>query len=129
MTHDDCPQEPAPPYPGKFTRNNPNCTRLTKNAYMRKMIKDWIDHFEGNEKYENTYLCHKTLYLKHHMRVFISKMFQLKHLQELLVSVEAALGIPVQQRDEDDLYYEENSYLPMDEGCDDDTMEQTARES
>ena len=82
---EDCPRVQARAYPGKFGRNNPGGTSLTREKYKKKAVQDWVASFKDNEKYENTYLADKTKFLVWHLR---SLKVNYKEAYKLLVETE-----------------------------------------
>ena len=84
ITKADCPPNIASGYPGKWGRNNRSGSLLSRNEYTEKLVKDWIDHFEGSENYQNAMLSNKAVYLtKHLVALKVPYKVALKHLVEL----------------------------------------------
>ena len=68
ISHDDCPTQIASKYPGIFGRNNPNGSLLSKEDFIECSVKAWVMHFGESEKYENTSLGKKVVYLTQHLK-------------------------------------------------------------
>ena len=68
ICQEDCPQVPASKYPGAFSKDNQNGSILNKEEYIDCAVKSWVEHFEESEKYENTSVSKKVLYLTQHLK-------------------------------------------------------------
>ena len=86
---EDCPDESAPPYPGKKSRNNPEGSLLNKSEFIDSEIDKWVRHFENSEKYHQTYFAVRANYLYCHMkRLFVSS----KDIKDKLIKTETKLA-------------------------------------
>ena len=65
---EDCPDDTAPVYPGKKSRNKPNGSSLTKSEYILKAIDIWVKHFDDSDRYHNTAFGNKVTYLKLYLK-------------------------------------------------------------
>ena len=54
INKEDCPSEIAPRYPGVYQKNNPNGSVLSKEEFTECAVQEWVKHFNGSDKYENT---------------------------------------------------------------------------
>ena len=83
---EDCPANPATAYPGLYGRNNRNGSVLTKQKFKEEAVRRWVEHFGDSEKYENTSLANKAIYLFRHLKAF---KVNAKEARALLVKVES----------------------------------------
>ena len=83
---EDCPANPATAYPGLYGRNNRNGSVLTKQKFKEEAVRRWVEHFGDSEKYENTSLANKAIYLFRHIKAF---KVNAKEARALLVKVES----------------------------------------
>ena len=74
----DCPSTVASQYPGKFSKDNPNGSVLNKHEFIESAVRDWVKHFDESDKYENTTMAHKVMYLEHHLCKFKTRRFGTK---------------------------------------------------
>ena len=93
ISQTDCPQDKAPKYPGWFNRNNPSGSVLSKPEFIKCIVESWVKHFGESEKYENTNLAHKTMYLKDYLSEYVTQRFKSKQIGHLLARVEVELGL------------------------------------
>ena len=63
ITKEDCPPQTAPPYPGKWSRENPRGTSVSRSDYIDHLVDNWVKHFEDSQSYQNSTLSHKAKYL------------------------------------------------------------------
>ena len=82
----DCPQVTAAPYPGAKSRNNPSGSLLSRNEYIEQSVQHWINHFEDSEKYQNSSLSIKGLYLVKHLSLI---GVNIKLARRLLCTIES----------------------------------------
>ena len=82
----DCPQVTAAPYPGAKSRNNPSGSLLSRNEYIEQSVQNWINHFEDSEKYQNSSLSLKGLYLVNHLNLI---GVNIKLAKRLLCTIES----------------------------------------
>ena len=94
------------PYPGKFTRNNRNGSILTKEEYIKDVVKKWVEHFGDSEKYHNTSIANKVRYLVRHLGAL---KVNSKQARAFLVKVE--IGLQQQEEKSNNTTEEE---LPID---------------
>ena len=81
----DCPSKLAESYPGKYSKNNPAGSLLTKKQYTEKQVQDWIDHFGDSQEYQDESFAHKVTYLVRHLKALnITR----KETQKFLVQLE-----------------------------------------
>ena len=59
---------------------------MTKEAFLEEAVRSWVEHFGESEKFENTALANKTIYLKRHLKAF---RVDVKKVRALLVKVES----------------------------------------
>ena len=86
ITSADCPPLSAPAYPGKYGKNNKRGSLLTREQFLEDVVRRWVEHFQESNKYENTSLANKALYLKRHLKAFKVDM---KKARSLIVKVES----------------------------------------
>ena len=55
-------------YPGKYRKDNPTGSLLTKKQHIEKQVQNWIDHFGDSQDYQNENLANKVRYLERHMK-------------------------------------------------------------
>ena len=89
----DCPADPAPQYPGKYSRINPNGSILSKQEFLDSAVKAWVDHFKESEKYESTRLSNKVTYLMQHLKHYKTARLTKKVVQAMLVKAEIPVEI------------------------------------
>ena len=87
IAREDCPENPAIAYPGKYGRNNRGGSVLTREEFKEEAVRNWVDHFDESEKYQNTPLGHKAIYLARHLKRF---NVDAKEARALIVKVESA---------------------------------------
>lgn len=96
IRREDCPEGQAPKYPGKKNKNNKNGSDLSKSEFVKKMIEDWVRHFEGNEKYQHTPWANKTRYLFTHLEhLNVSK----RDAQKQLIEIETKVAEEVEENE------------------------------
>ena len=59
----DCPKDLALWYPGSWSRNTPEGTLLSREDWLKQEIEKWINHFKGNDVYNQTSQSNKQRYL------------------------------------------------------------------
>ena len=59
----DCPKDLALRYPGSWSRNTPEGTLLSREDWLKQEIEKWINHFNGNDVYNQTSQSNKQRYL------------------------------------------------------------------
>ena len=62
----DNPPEKAPPYPGKFCRNNKDGVTMTKEEWLQEQALQWVKFMQEKPAYTNTYLANKARLLLAH---------------------------------------------------------------
>ena len=82
---EDCPDWIAKGYPGKFSKDKPSGTLMSKEEWKEDQVRRWFDHISENQKYESTSLAHKVRYLVPHLKMLNVKPGQAR---TLLVKVE-----------------------------------------
>ena len=94
ITKEDCPPQGAPPYPGKWSSQNPLGTTLSKSEYIDKQVEDWVKHFKNSQNYQNTVLSNKAKYLVRHLgKVNVNwRKVNTKVAMKLLVKAEVRLS-------------------------------------
>ena len=97
----DCPPVPAPKYPGAYSKDNPNGSIISKAEYIDCAVKSWVEHFEESEKYENTSLSKKVLYLTQHLHHYKTKRLTHKEIRKLLVKAEIILEVNAHRKETD----------------------------
>ena len=93
ITQADCPAQIVPKYPGVYHRNNPDGSSLSKHEFIEHAVRQWVEHFNGSEKYENTSLANKARYLVPHLIHHKTQRFSIKHIREMLVRAEISVGV------------------------------------
>ena len=96
ITRADCPSKIADPYPGKWSKNNPAGSLLTRKEYVEKQVQDWIEHFKDSEQYQHELVTSKVRYFMQHLKVF---NMTYKAVLKLLVELESRL----KETDADDI--------------------------
>ena len=97
----DCPPVPASKYPGAYSKDNPNGSVLSKVEYIDCVVKSWVEHFKEGEKYENTSLSKKVLYLTQHLHNYKTKRLTHKEIRKLLVKAEVTLEVSAHNKETD----------------------------
>ena len=82
----DCPDYVAKSFPGKFSRNHPSGTLMSREDWKADQVRRWVQHFSDNPKYENTSLANKVMYLVRHLKLLKVKTGEAR---TLLVKVES----------------------------------------
>ena len=67
LTVADNPKERAPPYPGKWSRNNLSGSALSKNEYLKEKTSEWLEQVKNKEVYTKTSLSDKVKVLVLHL--------------------------------------------------------------
>ena len=100
ITQDDCPLNKAEKYPRKFTKNNLTGTTLSKEEYKETLVKNWVQHFYQSEikteKYQNTPLAHKSIYLMRHLD---NNPVKQKEARALIIKAEVSIDTNNRQRE------------------------------
>ena len=94
----DCPPNPAAAYPGKYGRNNKGGSVLTREKFKEEAVRCWIDHFGESEKFENTPLGNKAIYLAYHLKAL---KVNAKEARALIVKVESDQTREVAEQERD----------------------------
>ena len=69
----DNPPEPAPPYPGKFWRNNKKGVAMTKEQWIQEQVFQWVVYMKDKPAYSRAFLSTKAKVLLPHLSKFTSK--------------------------------------------------------
>ena len=103
LTVADNPEERAPLYPGKWSRNNLNGSALSKNEYLEEKTSEWLDHVKNKEMYTKTSLADKVKVLVLHLGLSSKKGRQGKttnqQLKDFIASAELRLKEKEQSRE------------------------------
>ena len=67
------PPEPAPPYPGKFRRNNQKGVAMTKEQWIQEQVFQWVVYMKDKPAYSKAFLSTKAKVLLSHLSKFTSK--------------------------------------------------------
>ena len=110
ITFQDNPPEPAPPYPGKKSRNCPHGILVTKHEYLQQQSDEWLQIMKNHNLYKTTYLSDKAWCLKHHLRLSSNKSEEVTQLlcRQLIESSEEILLPEYEQEHEHDEETEQN---------------------
>ena len=82
----DCPSKIADSYPGKYSKDKPNGSFLTKKQHIEQEVQKWIDHFGDSNEYQNESVANKVIYLEQHLKPLnVSR----KNARKLLVQSES----------------------------------------
>ena len=67
ITVADNPPEKAPPYPGKYSRNQKGGATMTRDEWLQEHTDRWVHHMGGKPAYNQTYQSDKALVLHSHL--------------------------------------------------------------
>ena len=105
LTVADNPEERAPLYPGKWSRNNLNGSALSKNEYLEEKTSEWLEHVKNKEMYTKTSLPDKVKVLVLHLGLSSKKGRQGKttnqQLKDFIASAELRLKEKEQSREKE----------------------------
>ena len=68
IRYTDNPPDPAPPYPGKKSRNHPEGSVLTRHEFLQQHSDQWLQYVKDNALFKTSYFSDKLKCLKHHLR-------------------------------------------------------------
>ena len=69
----DDPPDPAPPYPGKWGRNNLQGLSISKQEYLDQKTDEWLAYVSSKPSYQVTAMAHKARCLQSHLRATFRK--------------------------------------------------------
>ena len=125
ITNDDVGLDPAPVYPGKWTRNNKGGVHISKCDYLENEAKKWVNKVADLPKYQTTSMCVKAELLAKHLKAM---KVSFTHAKKLLISAESTIepdsdnnDEQIEQREEvEQNEQDEQSDMEVDEQSDDD---------
>ena len=108
----DNPPDPLNVYPGKFSRNNPSGTLLSREQYLYEEAKKWVSFMKENPKYKSTWRTDKAKVLLSHLlklKVSDGKGKKLCYPECVKILEQAEAAHPVHSFDEVEGPDEENN--------------------
>ena len=91
LMYSENPPEPAPAYPGRWSRNNTSGSTLTWQEFVQEETDQWLKYVIKSPSYSITYMADKIKCLMQHLRFTKkSKLTQLQ-LRALIESAESRL--------------------------------------